>query len=1012
MVVMIASDPGARARLAADLNELRAQVGGPSFRVMAALLVKAHRDAVSATTLRDAATADASVPRPVTVFQFVTACRLHAGTARPDIDPACFDLEDWYGRWKKIGAPPDPAAAGQLASLESVAGEPDRAQDTAGVSSYAAAGVPGESGRVVVGRIPRRAPHFVDRTQLEDLREALRTASVAVVVTGMRGAGKTQVAAAYAREVIAAGDTPVVGWINAETRDSLYIGLVELAARVGVADPEGDSAVSARRVREYLSERQAPALLVLDNATDPDFLDNLLPSGGATRVVLTSTDRAFAQFGALVDARQGFERDESIRYLDEATGLHDPDGADGVAADLGDLPLALSAAAATLTGRRLDYGRYRHLLAAQPMPQALPRRRGSAHPLAVDQALLLAIATAETSSGDPQSDQVLRWLLGVMAMLAPDGIDYTLLPAPHDDPSMVDAAVQRCVEGSLLTWSGTGTVVVMHRLLARVVRERAHATHTFGQITAAAVAVIASWQFPEDQAFQRRVEGSRLIDHIDAVWATISGTLEDLNTTILTDILTARRWATRQLIKASDTTRSITLAYHTLCDHERVLGAEHPNILASRNNLAYAYESAGRLPEATALYERTLTDRERVLGAEHPDTLASRSNLAGAYRSAGRSPEAIALFERTLTDLEEVLGTEHPYTLTTRNNLAGAYRSAGRLPEATALYERTLTDRERVLGAEHPNTLTTRNNVAYAYESAGRLLEAIALYERTLTDSEGLLGAEHPNTLAYRNNLAGAYRSAGRLPEAIALFEPTLTDRERVLGAEHPDTLNTRNNLASAYESAGRLPEATALYERTLTNSEGLLGAEHPDTLTYRNNLAGAYRSAGRLPEATALYERTLTDRERVLGAEHPDTLTIRNNLAGAYESAGRLPEATALYERTLTDLEGLLGAEHPNTLTTRNNLAGAYRSAGRLPEAIALLERNLTDSEEVLGAEHPNTLTYRNNLASAYRSAGRSPEAIALFERTLTDSERILGPDHPTTSTVRRNLTSARKGR
>ncbi|MEV6071867.1 hypothetical protein AB0L82_35460 [Nocardia sp. NPDC052001] len=123
MAVMTHGDPDTRARLAAELKELKAQVGGPSFRVMAALLAKAHEDPVSATTLRDAATPGAPAPRPVTVFQFVTACRLLAHDARPDMDPACFDLDGWYARWKQIGAPPDPAAATQLAGLRSVVGE-------------------------------------------------------------------------------------------------------------------------------------------------------------------------------------------------------------------------------------------------------------------------------------------------------------------------------------------------------------------------------------------------------------------------------------------------------------------------------------------------------------------------------------------------------------------------------------------------------------------------------------------------------------------------------------------------------------------------------------------------------------------------------------------------------------------------------------------------------------------------------------------------------------------------
>ena len=56
-----------------------------------------------------------------------------------------------------------------------------------------------------------------------------------------------------------------------------------------------------------------------------------------------------------------------------------------------------------------------------------------------------------------------------------------------------------------------------------------------------------------------------------------------------------------------------------------------PQTLTSRNNLAYAYWSAGRLDEAISEFERTLADCERVLGADHPQTLSSRNNLAYAY---------------------------------------------------------------------------------------------------------------------------------------------------------------------------------------------------------------------------------------------------------------------------------------------------------------------------------------------------------------------------------------------
>ena len=82
-------------------------------------------------------------------------------------------------------------------------------------------------------------------------------------------------------------------------------------------------------------------------------------------------------------------------------------------------------------------------------------------------------------------------------------------------------------------------------------------------------------------------------------------------------------------------------------------------------------------PEAIAIYEPLLAEQERSLGAEHPNTLGTRHNLAVAYLHAGRVPEAIAIFEPLLTQFERIFGPAHPDTLSTRHQLAVARLSVG-----------------------------------------------------------------------------------------------------------------------------------------------------------------------------------------------------------------------------------------------------------------------------------------------------------------------------------------------
>lgn len=352
--------------------------------------------------------------------------------------------------------------------------------------------------------------------------------------------------------------------------------------------------------------------------------------------------------------------------------------------------------------------------------------------------------------------------------------------------------------------------------------------------------------------------------------------------------------------------------------------------LEGANDIARAYESAGRLTDAIVLYEQTLDDSLRILGPDHLHALAFRNNLAGAYRGAGRFDESIRLYEQNRDDSLRVLGADDRYTLVSRNNLAGAYESVGRLDEAIAMFEENLADRLRILGADHPDTFTSRSNLAGAYHAVGRLDEAITLFEEVLTDRVRILGPDHPDTLTSRNNLAYAYESVNRLDEAIAMLEGVLADSLRVLGLDHPGTFIVRNNLAYAYDSAGRLDEATTVYEQNYDGRLRVLGPDHPGTLTSRNNLAYAYDSAGRVGEAITLFEEVLADRLRVLGANHPDTLSSRNSLAYALQGAGRLDDAIALYEEVLADSTRVLGPNHPDTVLYRKNLEHAREERQR----------------------------------------------------------------------------------
>ena len=806
----------------------------------------------------------------------------------------------------------------------------------------------------MVGEIPREPLSVQPRTDLLAALDAPGPGSRVVVVhalTGLRGVGKTHLAAAYARAKLAER-WRLVAWINAGDLGGILTGLAEVAAELGLRQPDAEDA--ARAVRRRLEIDGDRCLLVFDNAADPELVQPFIPAIGAARVIITSNHLSMANLGAGVPV-DVFTKDEALAFLAERTGSADTAGAGLVAAELGYLPLALAQAAAVIAAQHLEYGTYLDRLGAMPVDGLLRPVEAGQYPRGVAAAVLLSLEGVR--AGDDTG--ICAVVMGLLAVLSAAGVRRTLvheaaglgvlggdgqvgaLPA-----EVADRALARLAGASLLTFSVDGSSVSVHRLVMRVIREQLAAADSLTTVCLGTARLLDRMTRSLREGWhQDRPAVRDLIEQIMALYESSADSATD--NALTRQMIRLRLRAARFLGLLGDSAaRLILIGEPLLADMERALGADHPNTLTARNNLANAYAEIGRTAEAITLHEQTLADRERVLGADHPDTLTARNNLGADYRAAGRTAEAITLYEQTLADRERVLGADHPDTLQTRGNLANAYGAAGRTAEAITLHEQNLADRERVLGADHPDTLQTRGNLANAYQRAGRIAEAITLHEQNLADQKRVLGADHPSTLQTRGNLANAYGAAGRTAEAITLYEQTLADRERVLGADHPSTLQTRNSLANAYQRAGRTAEAITLYEQTLADRERVLGADHPDTLQTRNSLANAYQRAGRTAEAITLHEQNLADRERVLGADHPDTLQTRGNLANAYQRAGRIAEAITLHEQNLADRERVLGADHPSTLQTRNSLAIAYRAAGRTAEAITLHEQPSRDQE------------------------------------------------------------------
>jgi tetratricopeptide (TPR) repeat protein len=584
--------------------------------------------------------------------------------------------------------------------------------------------------QVVVGDIPAQRPGLLPRSAL--LAQLNRTCerSPVVVLTGHWGVGKTQLAAAHALARLASS-WRLIAWVNARDSESLLTGLAAVAEATRLYDggSRRGTVDAGQAVRRWLEADGSRCLLVFDDLEDPDLLRPFVPAVGAARVLITVAREPAVKLGTSV-AVDPFSAEEALALLAGRTGLADEAGALAVAAELGHLPLALNQAAAVIAGQHLGYEAYLAKLRALPVEDYLVREETGEeqpYPPGVAEAVLLSLRAARAAD----RVGVCSGVMELMAMLSPAAVRCDLLRAAGQAgtllghgrrvaASMVDQALQRLSERSLLDFSLDGRAVSVHRLVARVVR--GGIAGQGGLATACRVAT--SVLDVSAEALAKRQDHAAVGEMLGQVAALLenSGSLaEDTDEKLTSTLMRLRFLALNHLIELGDSMlHAIAIGEPLTADLEHMLGPSHPDTLNARNSLAAAYQAEGRAAKAIPLLEQSLADYDRLLGPDHPDTTRSRNNLARAYLKAGRTGDAIPLVQRTLAIRERLLGAEHPSTLAARNNLATAYRATGRPAEAIPLFEFTLAACVRLLGPDDPRTVATRKNLALAYSEAGR----------------------------------------------------------------------------------------------------------------------------------------------------------------------------------------------------------------------------------------------------------------------------------------------------
>ena len=481
-----------------------------------------------------------------------------------------------------------------------------------------------------------------------------------VVLLGMGGCGKSQLALEYCRQGQNEKWFSAILWLDASSLMSISQSFANVANKLSkpnfdIADDKGN----IRFVLDTIEAWKFRWLFVFDNFDNPSSFGNTsikeyFPRGGCGSILFTTRHAVAKSLGFCIDVTTMSDQEALQLLLErsqaEKTSTNIQEGAN-IVKRLGYHALAIDQAGAYILARRLDLDLYmmhyseRKERVLNEVPELWDYRRKLGTDTEVETKLTVFTTwelSIELISGSPDARKDKAHLLTLAGFL---------------DGKEVSDELFGCYGSRHIDW------------LVSCVRD-------------------SVWDKYEVQDILKEFQNLSLLQNLyigkDETTFSLHPLIQDwVKLRVNSD---ARRAFTREAILMLSTFFEFQSIYNMKLKTKQALLSHLEAVLQNEN-------------EYTVLRDNL----------EETELLDATSSFGSFFESQGRYNLSKQMIQHTLKGRTNVLGKEHPQTLTSMNNLAGLLDSQGKYDAAEPLYRETLQLTEKVLGKEHPDTLTSMN---------------------------------------------------------------------------------------------------------------------------------------------------------------------------------------------------------------------------------------------------------------------------------------------------------------
>jgi len=841
--------------------------------------------------------------------------------------------------------------------------------------------------RDVPGNVRRVTPYFVGRSaELRQLHEQLGVGAIGVVtaVHGLGGQGKTELAVAYANGY-AYHYSGGLWSLPAEGRKELLPLLADLAfvPAFGYTPTDAERTDATRlgqAVLRHLQARGGPALVLLDNVSEPDLLGpaqlatlpreaDWLRLVATTRLGPERLAKSAKQL-ATVAVDSLTEADALALVREHQPGQAFPSAAEEAAAreivrELGGFTLAVEQVAIYL-GLNVEHEPPSAFLArlrsaGLPSVDDLPADADVATQMLHQQKQLGPILSA-TLAGLEAELPAARTALQLASLLPPDSVPWPWLHelTTQRHPDLADrpaewARLRRRLEGlRLLTGGDQPEVARMHRLVAAHLRRQTDMEK--------AEEVVRFVGHRADVVY--REQGAPAEWELDGLVAAVphllarhpSSDLASDGTFLVEKVLRYRPLPIAQalLTATHSVSQRLAAADPANADWQRDLSAS----LEKLGGLAVA---RGDLTEAERYYTDChqtldrLASSDRGNAAWQHDLSVSLEKLGELAVARGDLAEAQHLFAECLAIHQTLAAADWNNPAWQRDlsvsqeRLGNLAVARGDLAEAQRLFAECLAIRQRLAAADPANAQCQRdlsvslNKLGDLAIARGDLAEAKLLFAESLEIAQRRTMADPDNT-AWQGDLAVSLSKLGELAvargdlaEAHHLYAECLAIRQRLVAADRDNAGWQRalsvslNKLGELAVARGDLAEAHHLFAECLVTRQRLAAAD-PANAQWQRDLSVSLEKLGELAvarsdlaEAQRLFAECLAIRQRLAAAD-PANAGWQRDLSVSLERLGELAvargdlaEAHHLFAECLVTRQRLAAADPANAQWQRD---------------------------------------------------------------------------------------------